>query len=91
MLRLNCFFLASEGKFAEALKAAIALTAASQKDEGNIAYDVFVSATRPDIFMICETWTDEEALRKHSDAPHFKEYVGRLEALGQLKLEKFEF
>ena len=91
MLRLNCFFKANEGKYAEALEAALALTAQSQRDPGCIAYDTFESATRSDIFMICETWTDEEALRKHSDAPHFKEYVGRLEALGQLKLEKFEF
>ena len=45
MLRLNCFFQANEGKYDEALQAAIALTAASLKDEGNIAYDTFESAT----------------------------------------------
>lgn len=91
MLRLNCFFQASEGKYTEALEAALALTAASQKDEGNVAYDVFESATRPDVFMICETWKDEASLQKHSEAPHFVEYVGRLQSLGLLKLEKFEF
>ncbi|MDO4929858.1 MAG: putative quinol monooxygenase [Bacteroidales bacterium] len=91
MLRLNCFFKANEGKYDEALQAAIALTACSRKDEGNIAYDTFESATNPDVFMICETWTDAEALAKHSAADHFKKYVGQLEALGQLKLEQFDF
>lgn len=91
MLRLNCFFQAKEGKYEEALEAALALTAASREDEGNIAYDTFESTTRADVFMICETWRDEAALQKHSAAPHFKEYVGKLEELGELKLEKFAF
>lgn len=91
MLRLNCFFQAKEGKYEEALQAAIALTAASLKDEGNIAYDTFESATRPDIFMICETWKDEKSLKKHMAADHFKLYVGQLEQLGTLKLEQFVF
>ena len=91
MLRLNCFFKADEGKYDEALQAALALTAKSQQDEGCISYDTFESATRPDIFMICETWADEAALKKHMETPHFKEYVSQLEALGALKLEQFAF
>ena len=91
MLRLNCFFQASEGKYAEALEAAIALTAASQQEEGNVAYDVFESATRPDVFMICETWQSQEALDKHSATPEFTECVGQIQACGLLKLEKFGF
>ena len=91
MLRLNCFFQANEGKYNEALEVATALTVASLKDEGCVAYDTFESATRPDVFMICETWKDEESLQKHMKAAHFTEYVGKLEQLGALKLEKFEF
>lgn len=91
MLRLNCFYQANEGKYNEALEAATALTAASVKDAGCVAYDVFESATRPDIFLICETWTDEAALQAHMAAPHFKEYVSVLEACGTLKLEQFAF
>ena len=41
MIRLNCFFQAAEGKYDEALEAAIALTACSQQEEGCIAYDTF--------------------------------------------------
>ena len=91
MLRLNCFFKADEGKYDEALQAALALTAKSQQDEGCISYDTFESASRPDIYMICETWTDENALKKHMEAPHFKEYVSQLKTLGALKLEQFAF
>ena len=47
MLRLNCFFQAKEGRLDDALAAAKELTAASLKQDGCIAYDVFASATRP--------------------------------------------
>lgn len=91
MLRLNCFFQANEGRYDEALEAAIALTARSQQHEGCKAYDVFESATRPDVFMICETWQDQASLDKHSATPEFAEYVGVIQECGELKLEQFEF
>ena len=40
MIRLNCFFQAKEGRLNDALAAAKALTAASLKQDGCIAYDV---------------------------------------------------
>jgi len=91
MIRLNCFFQAKKGKYAEALEAAIALVAESQRQEGCIAYDVFESGTRKDIFMICETWASEEALAAHSDSEPFTQLVPAIEACGQMKIEKFEF
>lgn len=91
MLRLNCFFQANEGMYDAALEAALVLTAHSVKEEGCIAYDTFESATRPDVFMICETWADEASLEQHMQAPHFKQYVPMMEACGTLKLEKFTF
>lgn len=91
MIRLNCFFQANEERYAVALEAAISLTAYSRNHKGCIAYDVFESATRPDIFMICETWENQEALDAHSTTPEFAEYVGIMEQCGALKLEKFEF
>lgn len=91
MIRLNCFFKANEGQYDDALEAAIALTAETQmNDEGCVAYDVFESATRGEIFMICETWESAEALKAHTESDHFKKYVAVLEACGALKLEQFE-
>lgn len=91
MIRLNCFFEAKPQRYDEALEAAIALTACSLKHEGCVAYDVFESGTRKNIFMICETWESKEALDKHSATPEFAEYVGVMQACGALKLEQFEF
>ena len=91
MLRLNCFFQANEGMYDAALEAALVLTAHSVKEEGCIAYDTFESATRPDVFMICETWADADALAKHMAGDVFKTQVARLEELGRMKLEQFEF
>jgi quinol monooxygenase YgiN len=92
MLRLNCFFQAKDkSHFEKALAAAVALTEKSLTHEGNIAYDVFASGTRPDVFMICETWADQASLDKHSATEEFKQYVGIINECGTLKLEQFEF
>ena len=85
MIRLNCFFKANDGEqYKTALEAAKALTGYSQHHEGCIAYDVFQSATRPDVFMICETWEDASSLDKHS-----AKYSPMMRQCGQMKVEKF--
>ena len=92
MIRLNCFFQANDSEqYKTALKAEIALTELSQKHEGCIAYDVFQSATRPDVFMICETWQDAASLDKHSATPEFKKYSPMMRQCGEMKVERFEF
>ena len=91
MIRLNVFIRTTESNREELLRTARELTAASVKDVGCIAYDIFESATRPDVLLICETWTDADALAAHSATEHFERYVGQIEQLGQMKLEQFEF
>ena len=95
MIRLNCFFQATDGdQYKDALRAAVALTEKSRKSRnhaGCIAYDVFQSATRSDVFMFCETWKDDASLKAHAETPEFKKYVAEIEACGQMKLERFEF
>ena len=92
MIRLNCFFQAVDAaKYKDALRAAVALTEKSRNHAGCIAYDVFQSATRSDVFMICETWKDQASLKAHAETPEFKKYVSEIEACGQMKLERFEF
>ena len=90
MIRLNCFFQAKEGKYNEALEAAVALVAKSQKHAGCIAYDAFESATRSDVFTIIETWADQAALDAHSATPEFIQYVGIMQECGTLSVEQFE-
>ncbi len=92
MIRQNCFFKANnETDYKKALDAAMALAAQSLKHEGNVAYDVFESTTRKDVFMICETWQNQEVLDMHSATPEFAEGVGIMQQCGELKLEIFNF
>ena len=90
MLRLNCFFQAKEGRLDDALASAKELTAASLKQDGCIAYDVFASATRPGMLLICETWRDEAALAAHSASEPFVKNVAIINDCGEMKIEKFE-
>ena len=92
MIRLNCSFKANSAEdYKKALVAAVKLTEKSQKHEGNIAYDTFQSATRSDVFMICETWEHQDVLDKHSATPEFAENVAIIQECGELKLESFNF
>ena len=91
MIRLNVFIRTTESNRAEILSVAKELVTASLKDEGCVAYDLFGSATRGDVLMICETWSNAKALAAHEQAPHFTTLVPRLEQLGELKIDKFVF
>ena len=73
------------------MRTAKELAAASLKDEGCVAYDLFESATRNDVLMICETWSDAKALAAHEQASHFTTLMPRMQQLGEMKLEKFVF
>ena len=91
MIRLNVFIRVSETNREKAIEAAKKLTTCSLKEEGCIAYDTFESSTRHDVFMICETWQNAEVLAAHEKSPHFGKYVGIIQELAEMKLEKFEF
>lgn len=90
MIRLNVFISTAESDRDELVRTAKELVAASLADEGCIAYDLYQSATRPDVLMICETWRDAAALAAHEQAPHFTTLVPRIQRLGEMKVEKFE-
>ena len=61
MIRLNVFIRTTESNREELVRTAKELAAASLKDEGCVAYDLFESATRSDVLMICETWSNAKA------------------------------
>lgn len=94
MIRLNVFFEKKEGIKAEELNALCEeLVEKSLKDNGNVAYDYFVSGTRNGVMMICETWQNEEVLKAHMATDHFTTLVPKIKALTKsgLKLEQFAF
>ena len=91
MIRLNVFIQVDEKNHDAVVAAAKELVAASLKDQGCITYDLFQSATRPDVLMICETWADAASLSAHEAASHFTTLVPRIQSLAAMKLEKFNF
>ncbi|HJI20350.1 MAG: putative quinol monooxygenase [Alistipes sp.] len=91
MIRLNVFIRTTESNRDELVTIARELTAASLRDEGCVAYDLYESATRRDVLLICETWQDEASLAAHARQPHFTVLVPRLRELGEMKTEKFVF
>ena len=91
MIRLNCFIEVSAENRAELLAACKELVAKSLNDKGCVAYDIFESGTRPEVMMICETWTDAACLDVHMHAPHFTTLVPKIQSLGKMKLEQVEF
>ena len=91
MIRLNVFVRVDEARRAEFLEIAKKLTECSLKEEGCVAYDIFESATRHDVLMICETWKDQACLDVHQAAPHFTTLVPKIQELAEMKIESFEF
>jgi len=91
MIRLNVFISVENVNSAKVLGAAKELTAASLKEDGCVAYDVFESATRPNVLMICETWKDSETLTNHEKSASFIKNIAILKELTTIKVEKFEF
>ena len=91
MIRLNVFIPVEDVNHSKVLDAAKELTAASVKEAGCIAYDVFESATRPNVLMICETWKDSETLSNHEKEAAFIKNFAIMKEFSTIKVEKFEF
>ena len=54
MIRLNVFIQVEKQNYDQVVSIAKELVAASQKDNGCVAYDLFQSTKRQDVLMICE-------------------------------------
>ena len=91
MIRLNVFIQVEKQNYDQVVSIAKDQVAASQKDNGCVAYDLFQSTTRQDVLMICETWKDAESLSAHEKVDHFVALVPKIQGLAAMKLEKFEF
>ncbi len=91
MIRLNVFISVEDVNRANVLDVCKELTAASVQEVGCIAYDIYESATRPDVLLICETWKDSEALLNHEKTAAFNKNIAILKELTAIKVEKFEF
>lgn len=92
MIRLNVQIEISDDERArEIMRLGTELNELSLHDEGCIDYDLYRSTTSDDRLMIVETWENDHALRKHEESEHFRRIVPRLQELGTLTLERFDF
>lgn len=90
MIRINCFIDVKIEKKETVLEAAKRLTKASLEQDGCIAYDIYESATRPNVLMICETWKDKASLDAHSASKVFHDEVSIMHDNAEMKLESFQ-
>ena len=90
VLRLNCPTTVTEQTREAVIALCKELVASSLEDEGNIAYDLYISCTDPCKMLIFETWKDQESLDKHSAAEHFTRLVPQIQELGTLEVECFK-
>ena len=77
MIRLNVFIRTTDSNREEVVNTAKELVAASLKDEGCVAYDLFESTTRNDVLMICPRG-EEQNIKKYIDEVKFnkgEEYI----------------
>jgi len=91
MIRINVFITVEDVNRDKVLGAAKELTAASVKEEGCFAYDIYESATRNNVLMICETWKDNDALSSHEKSASFIQNIAILKEFTAIKVEKFDF
>lgn len=91
MIRLNVFIKIKPEEREEIIATANALVEKSLQEKGCIAYGCFANTTDPTVFLICETWADENALAAHKQTPHYIELAGKLHRMTEMKAEKFTF
>ncbi len=92
MVRLNVSMIVETNENRGPLvEKATELVGLSLHDKGCIDYDLYLSTTNDDRYLIVETWESEAALKAHMASDHFKRLVPELEKYSTLTLEKFNF
>ena len=90
-IRINCLYKVAPENLNNIIKVSKELVAASQKDAGNIEYDIYQSQTDKTQLMIFETWKDQASLDAHSAAAHFTRLVPQIAnaAVGEMAIQSF--
>lgn len=61
-----------ESSFLESIQSLITL---SQKEEGNISYQLVKSVQEINEFIMLEAWRDRAAIEKHNKSEHFQSFT----------------
>jgi len=72
MLCLAVIYDIESGREEEAAALFLQLKAASEREPGNLGYEVFRATDDPRRFFLYETYRDEAALEAHRNSDHFR-------------------
>lgn len=72
LLTAVTFIQGRQGTGEEVKRELLTLTAPTRAEPGNLVYDLYQSADRPDRFMRIEVWRNDEALESHKATPHLR-------------------
>ena len=53
----------------------------TQKEKGNLNYNLHVSSNDDSLFIIHENWINQAALDSHMDQPYIKDFLAKQESL----------
>ena len=81
MIVLVVNFKIKEGKKEAFLDVIGRVIAGSQKEEGNIEYDLFADMEQPNEFVLLEKWKDQAALDFHKTTDHYTGNIKEVAAL----------
>jgi quinol monooxygenase YgiN len=83
--------LVKEGKEADFLKIAQPLVEATNKEEGNLYYELYQSPRNSKIFIFYEEYVDDAAFEVHGNSEHFKKFAAAVPELvaEDMKVDKF--
>lgn len=70
-----------QGKKEEFIKIAKLMVEGSQKEAGNIEYNVYEELDEKNTIAFIEKWKDQEALDLHEKMEHFTDNIGKLKSL----------
>jgi quinol monooxygenase YgiN len=65
----------------EAVRAALAMAAATREEEGCLSYRFYGDLEDPCVFLIFEEWRDDAALGAHFGMPHMAEFLAKVQDL----------
>ena len=92
MITMNLYYQMKEGKKEEFIKTiySLGIPQATQKEEGCIAYNCYVSPDKDEILLI-EKWESEDCLPSHTQQEHFKKLISlKADYVISTNCEKFE-
>lgn len=70
-----------EGKKEEFIQIAKLMVEGSQKEAGNIEYNLYEELDEPNTVAFIEKWQDQEALDLHETMEYFTNNIGKLKSL----------